>query len=343
MSRLAPAPVARHPSAVTPAPAVLPWGRTIPPLLAVATVYAVALTMLRSGAIAAKPTLISAAIAFDLILTTSAAVWWLGVRRAGWPRWTVAVTFGLGSFASRMLLPGSIVVTALIGLWLAIEAVLAVIALTKIRTIVRAARAHRGPGPIAAIEAGLLAAKAPPRLATIVATDVVSIGLGLAGWFRRAPVGPDLFSMHRRKSWGAIIGVFLLLIAVETVAVHLLLASWSVIAAWIATGLSIYSAMWFAADLHVLRLYPLRVEPDAIHAAVGVRWRVTIPRDAISSVVLADSVPDGALNATVLEPTVVVTLNRPIEIRGLFGIKRTPTTIALTVDEPERLIARLGG
>jgi hypothetical protein len=45
----------------------------------------------------------------------------------------------------------------------------------------------------------------------------------------------------------------------------------------------------------------------------------------------------------VLEPTVVVTLNRPIEIRGLFGIKRTPTTIALTVDDPERLIARLGG
>jgi hypothetical protein len=205
--------------------------------------------------------------------------------------------------------------------------------------VVRVSRAHPGPGPIAKVEAGLRAAGAPARFAAFAATDVVAVWLGISGWFRRAP--RDGFAMHRRKSWTAIVLVFLWLIAVETAATHLVVAHWSPIAAWIVTGLSIYGAVWIAGDLHALRLHPLRVTPDAVIGSIGLRWRFVIPRSAIASIELADAVPDGALKAHIVEPTVVIRLHTPIEVRGLLGIRRTPTVIALTVDDPDRFLALL--
>jgi len=324
--------------AMSPARTAVP-ARTLAPLAALAAIYAASLAILHSVAFARAPHVLSAAVAFDLTVTAAAAVWWLGVRRAGWPRWTLGATVAAGLGVGRMTLPGGGVATLLIGLWAAGELALAVIAIARLRTVVRVARADRGPGPVAAVEAGLRAAAIPPRLAAILATDAVAFGLGLGGWFRRAPA--DGFAMHRRKSWPAIAALLIALISIETVAVHLLLATWSGLAAWIATAMSIYAVVWLAADLHALRLYPLRVTADAVVVSVGLRWRIAIPRDAIASVALGETAPDGALDASVLEPTVVLTLTRPIEARGPFGLRRAPSAIALTVDDPDRLIAAL--
>ena len=311
--------------------------RALTPVLGLVALYAVLLAIFQSQIFAANPELISGAIAIDLTLTASGLVYWLGVRRAGWPRWTVMTTFGIGLFLGRTVLPGGAAVNAMIAVWITFEIALVALAFTKIRTIARAARIHTGPGPIDALAAGLVAAKAPPRFAAIVATDATVLWLGITGWFRRrAKTG---FSLYRRAGWTAIVFVLLKLVAVETVIVHLMIASHSVIAAWIVTGTSIYSGLWIAADFHVLRLYPLRVTPDSIIAAIGVRWRLTIPRDAIASITPITTVPSGAFNASIMEPTLLVTLSRPIEIRGLFGIRRTATAIALSVDEPEPLVA----
>jgi hypothetical protein len=313
--------------------------RTLPPVLGLVALYATLLGIFRSQIFAANPELIAACIAIDLTLTASGLVWFLGVRRAGWPRWTIGMTFGLGIFLGRTVLPAGTVLSAIMAVWITLEIALIVLAIGKLRTIVSAARRHDGPGPIDALAAGLVAAKVPPRVAAIIATDATVMWLGVTGWFRRrAKTG---FSLYRRGGWTAVIFVLLKLVAVETILVHMLIATQSVVAAWIVTGLSIYSGLWLAADLHVLRLYPLRVTADAIVAAVGIRWRITIPRDAIASITPVTSVPDGAFNASVMEPTLVVTLSRPIEIRGLFGIRRTASAIALSVDEPERFLSAL--
>lgn len=314
--------------------------RTLTPVLGLLALYAVLLAIFRSQIFAANPDLISGAIAIDLTLTASGLVWWLGVRRAGWPQWTIVTTFGIGLFLGRSVLPGGAAVDAMIAVWITFEVALIALAFGKIRTIARAARSHDGPGPIDALSAGLVAAKAPPRFATIIATDATVLWLGITGWFRRRAMSG--FSLYRRSGWTAIVFVLLKLVAVETVIVHLMIASHSVIAAWIVTGTSIYTGLWIAADFHILRLYPLRVTPDAVVAAIGVRWRLSIPRDAIASITPITSVPSGAFNASILEPTLLVTLTRPIEIRGLFGIRRTASAIALSVDEPDRLAELLG-
>jgi hypothetical protein len=311
------------------------------PALAVAAVYATAFAVGHSALLDRGGAVIAAAIAFDLSLTSTALVWWLGVRRAGWPRWTLGVTFGIGLFTARMALPSGPVVTALVGAWLCAEVVLLTLAVGRIRRIVRVARAHPGPGPVAALAAGLGAAGMPARLAGFAAAELVAVGLALAGWFRRAPT--DGFAMHRRKSWGAIVGALGLLIAAETVALHLLVGIWSPIAAWILTALSIYSAAWLAGDYHAIRLYPIRVTERELAISIGLRWRVAIPRDLVVDATVIDASPEGALRLGIVEPTVLLTLSRPVEVRGLFGITRRATAITLTIDEPERFLAALRG
>jgi hypothetical protein len=309
------------------------------PILAIGVIYGVSIYLLQSAAVARDPDLMSAAIATDLVVTASLAVWWLGVRRAGWPRWTIGATAGVGLLVARTSLPSTFVVTLAIGAWMIVEVALVAIAIAKLRTIARVARAHDGAGPVDAVVAGLRAARVPARMAELVATDVVAIWFGVTGWFRR-PAGERL-TMHRSTGWTAILGVLLALVPVETALVHLVVTSWSVVAAWIVTALSIYSALWLAGHLHLVRIYGARLTTDALHVVVGLRWRFSIPRSAIVGIERVRATPAGAFDASLIEPTLAITLDQPIEIRGLFGIRKRASTIALTVDEPDRLIEAL--
>lgn len=149
--------------------------------------------------------------------------------------------------------------------------------------------------------------------------------------------------MHRRKSWTAIAAVFLCLILVETSALHLIVASRSRVIAWVLTATSLQLALMIVAQIRAVHRGGARVTATAVDIVVGLRWRASIPRDAIARAELVDAVPAGALNASLIEPTVVLALDRPVEVRGWFGIRRTPTAIALTIDEPERFLAALQG
>ncbi len=309
------------------------------PVAALLAVYACSFAILHSRSFEEAPTVFSAAIAFDLTITTSLLVWWFGVRRARWPRWTLGAVFGGGLLVARTVLPDPDVALWLLVIWGLVEISIVGLAVVRIRTILRVVRTFDGPGPVAALEAGLAAARVPSRIAALIATDIVAIWLGLGGWFRRARAG---YTMHRTTGWIAILGVMLGLIAVETVLVHILVdAWWGALPAWILSALSIYSALWLAADLHAVRLYPLRVCPDFIELSVGIRWRCTIPRWLLVRVDRVSEAPKGALDAGVISPNLALVLAQPIEIRGLFGITRRRDVIAITIDDPDRFLSEV--
>jgi hypothetical protein len=308
------------------------------PLLALVAVYSASFAILHSSWFADDATLFSAAISIDLTITATLLVWWLGVHRAGWPRWTIGATIGAGLLTARTALPDTDVVTVLIGIWVIAELALVTLAIARLRTVIRIARGHHGAGPIAALVAGLSAARVPARIAELIATDAIVLWLGITGWFRRSRAG---LTMHRTNGWALIIGVFLALIVVEAALVHLVVVEWSVLVAWILTGSSIYAALWFGADLHVLRLYPLRVDREHVHLALGIRWRAEIPRAAITSIEDVREAPKGAFDAGLGGANLVLHLDREVELRGLFGIRRRATAIALTLDDAAALRAAL--
>lgn len=132
--------------------------------------------------------------------------------------------------------------------------------------------------------------------------------------------------------------------AVETIPVHLLVSGWSPVAAWILTALSVYAGVWLVGDYRAIASRPLVVTATHLELRVGLRWEADISRESIAgidAVSAADKgAPRGALLATLLgQPTVRIRLHEPVEVIGMYGIRRSTSEIWLTVDGAERLAA----
>jgi hypothetical protein len=303
---------------------------------ALAAIYLAVMMIVSSAAVTRAPGVIAFSATFDLTVSATFAVWWLGVRRRAVPAWTLVAVLSWGVAFARSHVPhaplGALVAAAgalevLTFAWLAV----------RIGRVIRAARAARDAGPIGSIEAGLVAGRFPARLAAIVATEIAVVLLVLTGWFRRPRDG---FTM-RSTGWLLFAGVIGFLIVVETAVLHVGLNAWNPTVAWVSTISSAYTLLWLVGDAQAIRLYPVVVTADAVRINIGIRWRVAIPRGDIVSVTESRSVPDGALSLALMEPTVLVALRAPIEVRGLLGRRRRADRIALTIDDPKAFIARL--
>ncbi len=318
--------------------AVLTRSRAQPLVVGGATLAAVYLAVFAtvgSAAFSRAPDRVALAATFDLTVTATLIVWWFGVRRRALPGWIAVATFSWGVTMARVWVPHA-PLGALVTLGGILEVVTMAWLALRIRRVVRTARAARDEGPIGSIEAGLLAARLPARVAAILASELAVIVLASTGWFRRPR--PGAMSM-RSTGWMTIPWLIGFLVIGETVATHLLLAMWSPTAAWIATASSAYLLLWVIADTHAIRIYPVEVSGATLHVRLGVRWRAAIPRAQIASVTEIRAVPEGALDLALFEPTVLVTLRTPVELRGLLGKTRRGDRIALTIDDPQAFIA----
>ena len=303
--------------------------------VALTALYLAVFAIVGSAAFARAPDRVALAATFDLTVTATLIVWWFGVRRRALPGWLAVAAFSWGVTMARAWVPHA-PLSALAALGGVLEVVTMGWLLLRIRRVVRTARAARDEGPIGSIEAGLIAARLPARVATILASELAVVVLALTGWFRRPR--PGAMSM-RSTGWMTIPWLIGFLVIGETVATHLLLALWSPLAAWIATASSAYLLLWVIADTQAIRLYPVEISGATLHVRLGVRWRAAIPRAQIASVTEIRAVPEGALDLALFEPTVLVTLRAPVELRGLLGKKRRGDRIALTIDDPQAFIA----
>lgn len=311
---------------------------------ALAVVYTALYAIVGSAMFARAPSQLAIAVTFDLTVTATLIVWWLGVRRGVLPRLAAMLTFALGAFIARRWVPEA-PLTALLVVGGAVEMFAAGWLLVRIRHVVRGARAVRrdrpDDGPISALEAGLTAARFPAWFVAIASNELAVVWLAVTGWFRRAPRASQTTTplAMRGSGWISIASVMGFVIAVESVAAHIAIDRLSPIAAWIATASSAYMLLWLVADAHAIRLYPCTLRDGALHIRIGVRWRATVPLAAITQITQITSVPKGAANLALLEPTVLITTREPIELRALFGIRRRADRIALTIDDPALLVA----
>jgi hypothetical protein len=302
---------------------------------ALVALYLAVFAVVGSAAFARAPDWIALAATFDLTVSATFLVWWLGVRRRVVPAWIAVAVLSWGVAIARARVPHA-PLRELAGLAAALEVITVGWLLLRIRRVVTTARAARDAGPIGAVEAGLIAARIPARVAQILASEIAVVVLAVTGWFRRPP---DAGFAMRSTGWLLFAGVLGFLVVAETTAAHIGLAMWSPTVAWISTASSAYTLVWLVGDAQAIRLYPVAIVGDALRVTVGVRWRVTIPRADIASVTRTRTVPDGALSLALFEPTVLVTLRAPIEVRGLLGRRRVADRIALTIDDPDAFIA----
>lgn len=177
----------------------------------------------------------------------------------------------------------------------------------------------------------------------VIFVEFFLVYFSFAGWFLKPPaVKQDQrqFTYHRKSGYAAILAMLMLILAVETVALHLIVLHWSVVAAWTLTVLSIYGALWLIGDYHAIRVHPIIVAPGTLHLRTGLRWRADIPLENIEEVRAGS--PDHPksseyLRASILWPRSSIILKSPVEIHGLFGRRKTARRIGVSVDDPDAL------
>jgi hypothetical protein len=277
---------------------------------------------------------VALAAAFDFVITANLALWWIGRRdgRAIVPRWMFGATLAIGLLFARLVLAGAHgggLAVAVVGGGLELAVVVAVVVRFKrARAAFRTARAA-GEGGFAALIAALEATRMPRVVATVIATEVYVFAMAIGGWRRPAPK----LTLHRTNGFTLYAGVFGFLIVAETPAVHIALSMVSPIAAWIATGASIYSLFWLAGYANAVRHGGVLVRDGEIELRIGVRWRARIARVSIASVDVVAEAPAGVLDASIMGANTVVRFAHPVRIDGMFGRVREVDAIALSVDD----------
>lgn len=171
--------------------------------------------------------------------------------------------------------------------------------------------------------------------------EVFLIYYGVFGSFRRTPPErPHTFSYHRSQDTTVSLAL-MLIIALEVVPLHVLVHSWSSVAAWLLTGLSLYTLLWLLGDLQALRLKPITLTPTRLRLYTGLRWQAEVALDNIAAVTTAE--PTAAcINFSISrsKPQLYLLLKRPASVFGVFGRRTEVTCIGICVDEPERFQAR---
>jgi hypothetical protein len=300
-------------------------------------IYALALAFAIRGM---PSSMVAIGLAFDLTVTATAATWWLGVRRGRLSRRAPFVVFGVGALTARLLLSTDASRFA-IGIGIALElSVLALVAV-RARRLIRRMRQGADLPMIIRLADALEDIGIPRPVARILTTEVSTLAFALTGWFRRRPRRG--FSVHRTHHSLAMHVVIIGLVALETIALHLLLARATPVGAWISTGLSIYAVLWLIGDAHALRLGRIRVERDTVVIEIARRWAAVVPRRMIVAVHRETAIAPGTVNLAIETPTVAIELAAPITARGPFGLTRTGARLALTIDDPNGFIAALDG
>ena len=297
----------------------------------------------------ANAELLALAITADLIVGIPLLYYFFFVHTRRRPLITIGPVFILAFVMAHLILPSThhSYLDQLELLLPLIEGVVLLGVLFKLRAIMRAYRQVR-PTSIYATDALLSSLQqvlGVHKLLPMFITELTTPYYVTLGWFKTYKpihVEHQALTYHRRSGYGLVIGLFSFLIIVETLLVHLLVQHWSPAAAWILTGLSIYSLIWMLADYQAVRLHPIVLTPEQLYLRTGLRWRVDLAWsniERIESTTWRTRYPEESVNTSIYgAPKLLLTLREPVTIQGPFGMRKQAQVIGITVDQPNSLL-----
>jgi hypothetical protein len=271
--------------------------------------------------------------ALDVAITVPALYLLLIVRAGLAPAISAAPLFLLGLLRATWLVPGFAIARPLLSA--VAEIAIGTLLLVRVRRGLRAP--HHGD-LLELMESAAREIVPSRRVAAVLAGELAVFWYAFASW-RRAPDvprGARAFTLHRQSGVATLFGFLAGVSLIEAALVHLLVAQWSVTAAWVLTCLSVYGALWLAAVARSFVLRPLLVTADEIVLRAGLLWTVRIPFSSITTErpgALCD------LRVPILaDPNVVLRLAEPAIARGVYGISRKVTTVEIGLDDPSAFI-----
>ena len=314
---------------------------------AAALIGAICAVMARTRIFQRAPDLVAYGTTFDLCLSIPVVYYFLVVRRRGAHPASVIPIFALGALAARSIVPRPYhdFLHALAPLGSALEVVVLGLVVVRVRRAGASLRAGAHGDPIEKIGIAVSAIFGEGRVAAAVAAEVTIAWYALFSWRRRADPERGI-TFYRVSGWSTVLAVLTLLIAAEGSAAHLLLARWSVRAAWTFTILDVYTLFWLLGDFQALRLRPTTFDGETLRLRFGSRWSADVAASNIASVsrVAPGAFPKAkdVLRFSMLdEPAWAIEFREPVLVSGMLGLSRRVRAVGVLPDQPERFESQL--
>lgn len=320
-------------------------------LLLISGLYFVQYWLINQPQFLGNPTL-TFAVTFDLVLIPLVLYYFVMIRKVGAAKMSLVGVLILSVVVANILLPESSktylsYVEIFAGLVELSVVALLIINIRKVRKKYREV-AIDSTDFVRNLRESFSVVISSPLLLNVITSEAAMFRYGLFFFKGKEEVfaGSKPFYTTKKSGFGSIIGVLLAVSIIETVALHLLLQSWSAIAAWVLTGLSIYTAIFIIAYWSSVVKRPILIENDVLHLRVGILWNIAIEKHTISAISrIKNFEKDNSilnLGASVFEePNVLIEFNDKVNVNGLYGFSKSTDKIALYVDEPELLINAL--
>jgi hypothetical protein len=283
------------------------------------------------------------AITADLLLIVP-LVYFLLIRKSEIPNTTVIPVMIIGLLIGSYFLPQeSQTYLSIFKTWAlpVIEISILTFVIIKVRSAIRKYKGLKGTTPDFFIALKSTCYEIlPKKLVLPFATEVAVFYYGFINW-KTKEIKENEFTYHKNSGTPALFGGFIMIIGIETIALHFLLARWSIVAAWILTALSVYTAIQVFGFAKSLTKRPISINQDSLTLKYGILNEVEIPFSDIDKVELSrKSLEKNDLTKT-LSPlgeleshNVIIHLKKENELVGLYGMKKKFNLLGLHIDKP---------
>ncbi len=167
-------------------------------------------------------------------------------------------------------------------------------------------------------------------------------------WPQPQAIEGKQFTYHKKSGAAALFLALTIIILVESFAVHLLLAPYSLLLAWLCTLSSLYLALQFYAHIKAIKRRLITIEDGKIFFRNGLFANTEISINNIESLELSQRLPKTdrkvekfGLIAELELHNIVLHLKTPINIEGFYGIKKQAEVLLIWVDEKENFVRQI--
>ncbi|WP_338764683.1 hypothetical protein WAF17_00075 [Bernardetia sp. ABR2-2B] len=192
-----------------------------------------------------------------------------------------------------------------------------------------------------------------PKLpASLLATEIAVIYYSILNWKSRKINPKKEFTYHKNSGTVGLLGALVFIIAVETIAIHLLLGMWSHIAAWVLTILSIYTGFQILAFAKSFSKRPILIENDILYLRYGIMSETEIEIKNIKSIEVSEKSLEELLELEEIKDkqkaklyqklsplgnleqhNVIIRLYKKAKLNGIYGINKEFEVLTFHVDE----------
>lgn len=325
---------------------ILQYGNKMLPLF-VPVLFGVSLLLItQTQAYTQNADSLSTAITLDFLITIP-CIYFLIIRKRNIPKITVLSMFVIGVVILSLALPEEhqsllhVIKTFAIPI---IEVTVLSFVVYKTIKITKSYKEQKSSGDFYTAMKTAASEVLPKQVAAILVTEISVVYYGFVHW-KKKKLAENEFSYHVKSTTLSIIIGFLMVILIETFAVHYLLLKWSVVAAWILTILSAYTALQIFALARSISKRPITVdkETERLILRFGFFSEWSVPLYKIREIELSNKdlpedksvVPFSPLGG-LTEHNVIVHFMHEQQFSGFYGLKKKASSLAIYIDDKQR-------